>query len=273
MPRIPLEDNYDDVLNKAQRGLNLSDDDLARRAEVSLEDLRALKAGKFNEAVARRAASHLQLNREALVQLAVKGWYPQPPQFNGGFAAFNTTVDGMAVNNYLIWDQRTKHAAIFDTGGDASPTLDTIASEKIKVRYIFLTHTHDDHVAQLDILREKTGAEVWVSEHEPFADAKTFSENAFFHVGPLAVKTLLTNGHSSGGTTFYITGLSYPLAIVGDSLFASSMGGTSPDVWTQAVENNRKKILALSADTVLACGHGPLTTVGQEKKHNPFFAR
>jgi glyoxylase-like metal-dependent hydrolase (beta-lactamase superfamily II) len=73
-------------------------------------------------------------------------------------------------------------------------------------------------------------------------------------------------------TTFYITGLSWPLAIVGDSVFASSMGGSATHYEFQ-LKNNRQKILPLPADTVLACGHGPLTTLKQEKQHNPFLAR
>jgi glyoxylase-like metal-dependent hydrolase (beta-lactamase superfamily II) len=71
-------------------------------------------------------------------------------------------------------------------------------------------------------------------------------------------------------TTFYITGLSWPLAVVGDSIFASSMGG-SPTHYAMQYRNNKEKILPLPNDTVLACGHGPLTTLGQEKRHNPFF--
>ena len=124
------------------------------------------------------------------------------------------------------------------------------------------------------ILARETKAEVWASELEPapIAGAKTFKENVHFHLGPLAIKTLLTTGHSPGMTSYYITGLSWPLAIVGDSIFASSMGG-SPTHFAEQFENNKIKLLTLPRDTVLACGHGPLTTLGQEKQHNPFFIR
>ena len=104
------------------------------------------------------------------------------------------------------------------------------------------------------------------------AGAKTFKENAHFHVGSLAIKTLFTFGHSPGMTTYFVTGLSWPLAVVGDSIFASSMGG-SPTHFADQYRNNRDKILTLPRDTVLACGHGPLSTLAQEKQHNPFFAR
>jgi hydroxyacylglutathione hydrolase len=274
MARIPLEDNFDDVINKAQRGLKISDAELAQRAEVSSEDLAAVKAGKPLDAVIRRVARHLYLAPDALEALAHKRWYPQQAVFPKGFAAFNTPYDDMKVNSYLVWDARTKLAAAFDTGATAQAMLDLIHSEGLVLHYIFLTHTHEDHVADLANLANTTKAEVWASELEPapHPGAKTFKENAHFHLGPLAIKTLLTNGHSPGMTSFYITGLSWPLAIVGDAIFASSMGGSASQFALQ-LKNNKEKLLTLPRDTVLACGHGPLTTLGQEKQHNPFFAR
>jgi hydroxyacylglutathione hydrolase len=274
MPRIPLEDNFDDVINKAQRGLQISDADLAKLAEVSPEELAAVKGGQPLDAVLRRVARHLKLSANALEDLAHKRWYPQQPIFPAGFAAFNTDADGMKVNSFLIWDARAKVAAAFDTGGSAEPMLDLIHAEGLKVLYIFITHTHDDHIADLAKLATATKAEVWASELEPvdYPGAKTFKENAHFHIGPIAIKTLFTFGHSPGMTTFYVTGLSWPLAVVGDSLFSSSMGG-SPTHFADQLRNNQEKILTLPRDTVIASGHGPLTTLGQEKQHNPFVVR
>ncbi len=274
MARIPLEDNFNDVINKTQRGLQISDEDLAKRAEVTPAELAAVKAGTPIDAVLRRVAYHLKLSADALEALAHKRWYPQQPIFPAGFAAFNTVYEDMTVNSYLIWDARTKVAAAFDTGATSEPMLDLLRAEGLDLHYIFLTHTHDDHVADLPRFAAETKAQVWASELEPapLAGAKTFKENAHFHIGPIAIKTLLTFGHSPGMTTFYVTGLSWPLAVVGDSIFASSMGG-SPTHFAEQYRNNREKILTLPRDTVLACGHGPLTTLGQEKQHNPFFAR
>lgn len=274
MARIPLEDNFNDVINKAQRGLKITDDDLAQRAEVTPEDLAAVKGGKPLIAVIRRVARHLRLGPDALEVLANKGWYPAQPNFPTGFAAFNTAFEDMTVNSYLVWDARSKVAAAFDTGADCTAMLDTIHAESLTLRYIFITHTHEDHIADLAKLATATKAEVWAGEREPvdYPGAKTFAENAHFHLGPLAIKTLFTWGHSPGMTTFYITGLSWPLAIVGDSIFSSSMGG-SPTHYLDQYRNNVEKILPLPRDTVFACGHGPLTTLGQEKQHNPFFTR
>ncbi len=274
MPRIPLEDNFTDVIAKAQRGWKLSDADLLQRAEVSAEDLASVRAGKPIIPVLRRLARHLRLSPDALEALALRRWYPEQPIFPRGFTAFNTPCGDMTVNSYLVWDTREKVAAAFDTGADATEMIDLIRAEGLRLRYILLTHTHHDHVGALPQLAAETGAEVWSSEHEPVAHpgARTFKENAHFHVGTLAIKTLLTSGHSPGLTTFLVTGLSWPLAIVGDALFASSMGG-SADHFEEQHRNNKVKLMTLPRDTVLACGHGPMTTLAQEKVHNPFLAR
>jgi glyoxylase-like metal-dependent hydrolase (beta-lactamase superfamily II) len=274
MARIPLEDNFNDIVNKAQRGLKITDEDLAHRAEVSLTDLTAVKNGQPLIPVLRRIARHLRLGPDALEALATRSWYPNQPNFPTGFAAFNTPYEDMTVNSYLIWDARTKQAAAFDTGADCTAMLDTIHAEKLDLQYLFLTHTHEDHVADLTKLVASTKAEVWAHEIEPapIATGRTFKENVHFHVGPLSIKTLLTSGHSPGMTTYYITGLSWPLAVVGDAIFSGSMGG-SATAFEEQLRNNKDKIYTLPRDTVLACGHGPLSTVGQERQHNPFFAR
>ena len=274
MARIPLEDNFDDVINKAQRGLKISDADLAARAGVSATDLAAMKTGQPLDAVLRRVARHLRLSPDALETLAHKRWYPQQPIFPAGFAAFNTPYEDITVNSYLIWDTRAQVAAAFDTGATCEPMLDLLRAEQLTLRYIFLTHAHEDHIADLARFVAETKAEVWAHELEPivFTGTKTFKENAHFHLGPIAIKTLLTSGHSPGMTTYFITGLSWPLAIVGDAVFASSMGGSATR-FAEQFQNNQRKILTLPRDTVLACGHGPLTTLAQEKQHNPFFAR
>ena len=275
MAHIPLEDGIADIIGKAQRGLGVNDEELSRRAEVSIDDINALKSGKPLTAVARRIARHLQLNPSALEAFIKTPPYPRVQPFRSGFMMFNTPYEDMTVNSYLVWDPRSRQAAAFDTGTDCAGMFDIVEIEKLDLRYIFITHTHEDHIADIKKLSDKAPlAEIWSSEAEPLEHprAKTFRENAHFHIGSLAVKTLLTPGHSAGMTTYYISGLGYPLAIVGDSLFSCSTGGSETH-FREQIKNNRAKIFTLPRDTVLACGHGPLTTLEFERAHNPFYLR
>jgi len=275
MARLPLEDNFTDVIAKAQNGLRITDEQLATRAEITLDELKAVKSGELLDVVIRRIARHLKLGATTLENLAHKRFYPTAPIFSRGFALFNTACEDMTVNCYLVWDSRSRSAAVFDTGANAEALIDTIKAEHLDVRHIFITHTHEDHVAALpDLAAACPKADVWSSELEPvnFPGAKTFKENAHFHVGEVAIKTILNTGHSPGQTTFFVTGLSWPIAIVGDALFASSMGGSATH-YSEQLRNNNEKIFTLPRNTVIAPGHGPLTTLALEKLHNPFFTR
>src|SRR5207302_10920823 len=156
-------------------------------------------------------------------------------------------------------------------GADCSAMLKRIEDEGVTLKLILLTHAHPDHVADLRRLRKATGAPVYISELEPEEGAQSIPEGKHFKIGTLAIEARLTSGHSPGGTTYFVTGLSRPIAVVGDSLFAGSMGGGNVS-YGDALRNNREKILMLPDETIVCPGHGPLTTVGKEKRENPFFA-
>src|SRR5690349_13946475 len=103
MSKIPLEDNYTDIIGKAQRGLRMSDQQLAAKAGISTVDLAKLKEGDFNEAAARKVAAPLNLKADALVHLGHKAWYPIDRTSTPGLASFNTPYSDMTVNSYLVW--------------------------------------------------------------------------------------------------------------------------------------------------------------------------
>lgn len=268
---IPLEDNFADILSKAQRGLRLSDTELAEKARVSSQKIRELRAGEFDELALLRVAGVMGLSGRALADIATDSWRPKKIGEIKGLAAFTTRYHEMGVNSYLVWDPGSRAAAAFDTGADSKDMLKAAAKEKLKIKMILLTHAHVDHVADLPHLREETGASVYVSEREPVPGAEEFKEGKHFRLGKLEIETRLTWGHSRGGITYVVTGLARPVAIVGDSLFAGSMGGGSVS-YPDALQNNLEKILTLPDETILCPGHGPMTTVAEEKVHNPFFA-
>jgi len=268
--RIPLEDNFNDVLGKAQRGLQLSDQQLAQNAEVTVSDLTRVKEGQFDEPIVRKLAPVLKLRPDELVALGKKSWYPKDPGNVPGLASFTTTYGDMTVNSFLMWDPKTKHGAAFDTGADCSDMAKFAADNGIKIQMILLTHTHPDHIADLARLKSVTQAAAFVCKLEAIDGAETFEVSRNFTVGPLKIDTRQTIGHSVGGVTYVIAGLPNRIVVVGDSMFASSMGGGMIS-YADALRNNREQILTLPDDTILCPGHGPMTTVGEEKQHNPFF--
>jgi glyoxylase-like metal-dependent hydrolase (beta-lactamase superfamily II) len=269
---LPLEDNHLDILGKAQRGLELGDEQLARRAGVSAADLERIQSGEVLPEPLARLAAALNLGPKAFEAAARKAWRPKDVAVPG-LKTFTTRFDDMTVNSYLVWDASSKQAAAFDSGADARGLLDFATAQGLAIELILITHTHIDHIHDLQRMRKTTGAPAWVGDREPaLAGAEPFAAGKAFRVGALTIETRLTWGHAEGGITYVVRGLDRPVAIVGDAIFAGSMGGGKVS-YADAFRTTREEILSLPDETVIASGHGPLTTVAEEKTHNPFFAR
>ncbi len=268
---IPLEDTFADIIGTSQRGLGLTDADLAAGAGISESALAAVKGGTFDASAIRSLTPVLGLNAEALVAIGAGTYKPAGITLNG-FELFNTPFEDMTVNSHLVWDEATKVAVAFDTGADATPMLDFLGKRGLTLKYLLLTHTHGDHIMELDRLVEKTRAAVFVGNREPaLGGTVAFEAGKSFQAGGLSIGTRLTWGHARGGITYVVHGLEKPLAVVGDAVFAGSMGGGAVS-YADALRTNRAEILSLPDETILACGHGPLTTVGEQKISNPFLA-
>ena len=266
---IPLEDNFADVLGKAMVGTGTGESTAAERSGLSTAQVRSLLGGQFAEDSARSLGAALGLDADALARLGRGEYHPEteaPPNL----VQIATPFGGMTVNAYVVWDPETLGAAVFDTGADASPILDLVARNKLDVAGIFLTHSHADHIHALAELQRALGVEAWSSQLEPVRGTNTFRPGDVFNAGRHFVRTRLTPGHSQGGATFVIEGKKLDAAIVGDALFAGSVGGIRTG-YREALDTIRREILSLRDETILCPGHGPMTTVAQEKENNPFF--
>ena len=268
---IPLEDLFNDVIAKAQRGLGLSDSRLAAKSGLTVDEILNAREGSADYALLLKLAPHLNLHGPSLVTMSHNAWRPLEVKLPG-LAQFNTTYHDMTVNAYLVWDAETKNAVAFDTGADAGPMIDFIQKNDLNLSLIFLTHTHPDHIMDLAKLSADGAVTAFVHAREACAGAKTFelNETDCWQSGGLKIEPRSTWGHSKGGISYVVSGLSKPVVIVGDALFASSMGGGMIS-FADALATNRKEIFSLPDNTVLCPGHGPLTTVGEEKAHNPFY--
>jgi hydroxyacylglutathione hydrolase len=268
--KVPLEDFFPDIIGKAQRGLHLDDATLVQQSRLERAEIERLKAGSGDRNQVAALGTALGLAPDALLESFDNSWEPKEITLEG-LAQFNTDLLGMTVNVYLVWDPSSKEAAVFDAGVDADHLFKRVRAENLTVKAIFITHTHQDHVAGLADIVSRCHAPIFAPEAEPVSHSQRVREGFKHRLGSLEIEARLTNGHSAGGTSYLVSGLAKPVIIVGDSLFAGSMGG-APNAYEQARKNNREKILSLPPETIICPGHGPMTTVANERDHNPFFA-
>src|SRR5260370_15182167 len=190
---IPLEDNVSDIIGKAQRGLRISDTELAEKARVSSQKICKLREGDFDELALLRVAPVLGLAGRAVCELAKSEWHPKKIDERDGLAQFNTRYHDMAVNAYLIWDPATRVAAAFDTGAECDEMLRFANQEKLSVKLILLTHAHSDHVADLPRLREETGGPVFAPARQSVPGPEPIDEGKGFSLGEVEIDKRLTS--------------------------------------------------------------------------------
>jgi hydroxyacylglutathione hydrolase len=271
-----LEDHAGDIIRKARAMSGVSSEAAAKAAGLSTAELAALEeSGRLQGQVNFVPLSSLLGLDGRKLETIAKGWLPSPkaPDQWRELRPITTTGGGMTVNCYLIWDEVSREAALFDTGWDAAPILDLIGENQLQLRHLFLTHGHEDHVAALGAIRQRFPKVRLHSSAKAAPVDQRNRANDFVHLGSLRITNRDTPGHAEDGTTYVIG--TWPedaphVAIVGDAIFAGSIGRGNQS-WDLAKQKVREQIFSLPPDTLLCPGHGPMTTVAEEKAHNPFF--
>lgn len=198
-------------------------------------------------------------------------------------------------NCYLVYDRPGGEAAVIDPGGDAERILEAIQRLSVRVSTILLTHTHFDHIGALAQVHEATGAPILVHEaeaawlqdptlnlsasligllSEPVRGPRphrTLQGGEQLWVAGQAIHVLATPGHTPGGLSFWLPAWGW--VFTGDALFKSSIGRTDLPGGNleQLLEGIRRALLTLPDETVVFPGHGPETTIGEERRANPFL--
>jgi len=255
---------------------NVSSDAAARAAGISEAELTALEAnGQIGRQPDLRALARLIGLNPAKLEGIASGWLPAGQDLSRWreLRVLTTAGGGMTVNCFLAWDEATREAALFDTGFDAKPVLACVAENQLQPRHVFITHSHYDHIEALpEIRRTFPKARVHSGSKSAPVDQRN-KPNEIIHLGGLRVTHRETPGHAEDGVTYLIGNWQEDaphVAVVGDTIFAGSMGNGNGR-WDLARQKIKEEVLSLPAETLICPGHGPLTTVAEEKKHNPFF--
>lgn len=191
-------------------------------------------------------------------------------------------------NCYIIGDEDSKKGAIVDPGGDPDGILNLCNSLGLDIKYILLTHGHGDHIGGVFDLKEATGAQILMSSKDEYLvkggnktlmpilrNIKEFDideyieENQTIKLGDIRISIIETPGHTPGGVTLKVD----DILITGDTLFRGSIGRTDFELgsFEEIINSIKIKLLVFDDNIKVYPGHGPDTTIGDERRSNPFL--
>lgn len=205
------------------------------------------------------------------------------------------TFNPFAENSYLIWDDKSKEAAIIDPGcyddDEKTELVNFITQNQLKLKYLFNTHCHIDHIFgscfiknQYDVIyyapeedlqllqgASTQAAMFGLEVKEICVPDKFIKQDLIIKIGESEIEFLFTPGHTPGGYCIYVRNEN--ICITGDVLFEGSIGRTDlpGGHYDQLLKSIREKLFVLPDETVIYPGHGEPSTIGKEKKSNPFF--
>jgi len=200
-------------------------------------------------------------------------------------------VGPLMANCFIFGCEKTKEAVVIDPGGDADRILLSLADAKLQVKYIINTHGHFDHVGGNGKMKKATGADILIHpldapmlgslssnaaifgisvENSPPCD-RTIQEGETVSFGEITLEVIHTPGHTPGGISLFTNGILF----VGDTLFAGSIGRTDfpGGDFNTLISSIQNKLFKMKNDVRVFSGHGPETTIGTEKRYNPFVGQ
>jgi glyoxylase-like metal-dependent hydrolase (beta-lactamase superfamily II) len=280
---VQLEDEWFDIIAKARSGQGASLADIAEAVGVSFEVLESWEGGtgtpNADQLASLSRALHLDAGKLSAVHHG-KGRPNAPlPQPSGTIRVETLTgfMHGYAVHAYLLYREGEPDAVLIDTGYEPIRAIEAVLHRRLLLRWVALTHCHQDHMEGASLIKAQTGALVaapkvefaaYRAHHRETPDLAV-EDGTVIEIGAaFSLTAIATPGHTAGGTC-YVTG---NVCAVGDALFAASMGrAMSPAGYRSLRTSISNRILSLPGATILLPGHGPMTTVADELRNNPFF--
>lgn len=275
--QAPLEDELGDVLEKAIARAGLTPESLARRAGVGEERIRDAIDYRYDFAPGDidRLAAALELNAAGLRALAA-GAYPLPAISGLPFClhALRSPHGLGTANAYIVSDCRGGGGVLFDTGPSPERLRRMWPAGVRRLAAVFLTHVETEHSGALTEARRLfEPAAVFAPAGCGLSGATGLGDGSRIECGGYQIETLSTPGHCEAHNAYLlrVPGASHaaPLFISGDLIFAGSVGGAYFCHRRQR-EQVERVLRGLPPETVIAPGHGPLTTIRHERAHNPF---
>ena len=277
---MPLEDDLCDIMKKARTGLKLSVGDVARLTGLPGADITALERGdQLRDRTELRAISTaLGLRLAALEQIALEKWVPKTLPVMPGIETVLGEISGYGVKGYIVHD--SGEAVLVDTAYNADMMLEILEARRLRLVGICLTHGHADHAEGIHQIVSRWPVPIYLGTedvtllHWKPSEQQRATPHAgrIIQVGRLAITCLTTPGHTPGGVCYRLEMPWGPVAFVGDTLFAGSIGRSNPPgLYATHLESVRRDVLTLPGDCLLLPGHGPGTTVREELDHNPFY--
>lgn len=188
-----------------------------------------------------------------------------------------------AANCFILMDEDTKETAVIDPGGDSEDLIKAVNEMGAKVKYILLTHGHTDHTGAAVQLQEEYNVPIYINEKDYrmmengeyiYGDVigkvdKFLNEGDTLKIGSIEIKCIHTPGHTPGGICFMVE----DVVFTGDTLFAGSIGRTdlAGGDFDTIISNIKNKLMILPDNITVLPGHGPQSSIGRERVHNPFL--
>jgi glyoxylase-like metal-dependent hydrolase (beta-lactamase superfamily II) len=263
-----LEDEFGDVIQKARQGLGLNEKELAEKIGLKEQDIKDIETYKLKpEDKVDILAKTLNLHKKKLLIIMKEEFNPQPKIEDDDFEVFVVTSE-FPSNAYIIADKKTKECIVIDTAGDPGLVQDKVDENKLKPLAILLTHSHSDHIEGVKALERVFEVQSYIYPSRLYSSEGTIDlkDNQTLEFSKFNIKILFTPGHTQDSCCFLINDLCF----TGDTIFAGSIGRPNwgHEILIDAIE---KKIFTLDNEVILLPGHGPITTVVEEKNNNPFF--